>query len=87
MCNPVSQAELLNRSGCQFNIVLGLCVGHDSLFFKHSEGLATVLVTKDRVLAHNPVGALYLADTYFSRVWGPERPDKPPKQPAQGRRR
>jgi uncharacterized metal-binding protein len=87
MCNPVSQAELLNRSGCQFNIVLGLCVGHDSLFFKHSDGLATVLVTKDRVLAHNPIGALYLADTYFSRVWGPDRPDKPPKQPAQGRRR
>ena len=86
MCNPISQAELLNQSGCQFNIVLGLCVGHDSLFFKHSDGLATVLVTKDRVLAHNPIGALYLADTYYSRLWGPERPDKPPKQPAQGRR-
>ncbi len=86
MCNPASQAELLNQSGSEFNIVLGLCVGHDSLFYKYSNALATALVTKDRVLAHNPIGALYLADTYFSRLWGPDRPEKPPKQPAQGRR-
>ena len=86
MCNPISQAELLNRAGCEFNIVLGLCVGHDSLFFRHSQGLATTLVAKDRVLAHNPVGALQLADTYFSRVWGPLRPAAPPKLPAEGRR-
>ncbi|NQV60173.1 MAG: hypothetical protein HQ502_10920, partial [Alphaproteobacteria bacterium] len=46
----------------------------------------TVLVAKDRVLAHNPIGALHLADTYYSRVWGPERPAKPPKIPAAGRR-
>ena len=57
MCNPVGQAVLLNDSGCEFNIVLGLCVGHDSLFFRHSEGPVTVLVAKDRVLAHNPIGA------------------------------
>ena len=85
MCNPVSQAELLNHAGCELNVVLGLCVGHDSLFFRHSEGLATTLVAKDRVLAHNPVGALHLADSYFKRVWGPERPAKPPKIPAEGR--
>ena len=87
MCNPVSQAELLNRSGCELNIVLGLCVGHDSLFFRYSEGLVTTLVAKDRVLAHNPVGALQLADSYYSSVWGPEKPEKPPKLPAEGRRR
>ncbi len=85
MCNPVSQAELLNRAGCELNVVLGLCVGHDSLFFRHSKGLATTLVAKDRVLAHNPVGALQLADTYFSRVWGPLRPATPSKLPAEGR--
>jgi uncharacterized metal-binding protein len=87
MCNPVSQAELLNRAGCELNIVLGLCVGHDSLFFKHSDGLVTTLVAKDRVLAHNPVGALQLADSYYSKVWGPDRPEKPPKLPAEGRRK
>jgi uncharacterized metal-binding protein len=81
MCNPISQAELLNRAGCELNIVLGLCVGHDSLFFKSSQGLATTLVAKDRVLAHNPVGALQLADTYFHRVWGPDRPAEAPKKP------
>jgi uncharacterized metal-binding protein len=81
MCNPVSQAELLNRAGCQLNVVLGLCVGHDSLFFKHSDGLATTLVAKDRVLAHNPVGALQLADTYYSKVWGPLKPAAPRSKP------
>jgi uncharacterized metal-binding protein len=85
MCNPISQAELLNRAGCELNVVLGLCVGHDSLFFKHSTGLATTLVAKDRVLAHNPVGALQLADTYFQRVWGTARPAEPPKKPAPSR--
>jgi uncharacterized metal-binding protein len=85
MCNPLSQAELLNDAGCELNIVLGLCVGHDSLFFRHSRGLATTLVAKDRVLAHNPVGALQLADTYFQRVWGPLRPAAPPTLPAEGR--
>ena len=86
MCNPISQAELLNRAGCELNIVLGLCVGHDSLFFRHSEGLATTLVAKDRVLAHNPIGALHLADSYFQRVWGPDRPASPPRLPSEGRR-
>jgi uncharacterized metal-binding protein len=86
MCNPISQAQVLNRAGCEFNVVLGLCVGHDSLFFKRSDGLATTLVAKDRVLAHNPIGALQLADSYYSRVCGPERPVKPPKLPREGRR-
>jgi uncharacterized metal-binding protein len=86
MCNPIAQAELLNRTGCELNIVLGLCVGHDSLFFRHSKALATTLVAKDRVLAHNPIGALQLADTYYTRVWGPDRPAALPAQPAEGRR-
>ena len=86
MCNPVAQAELLNRAGCELNIVLGLCVGHDSLFFRFSKGLVTTLVAKDRVLAHNPIGALQLADSYFQRVWGPDRPDKLPSKPAAARK-
>jgi uncharacterized metal-binding protein len=73
MCNPIAQAELLNAAGCELNLVVGLCVGHDSLFYRHSKGLVTTVVTKDRVLAHNPVGALNLAESYYSRVWGPER--------------
>lgn len=68
MCNPILQAELLNQYGTEFNIVMGLCVGHDSLFFKYSEALVTTLVAKDRVLAHNPAGALYQASGYYRRL-------------------
>ena len=60
---------------------MGLCIGHDSLFFKHAKAISTVLVAKDRVLGHNPVAALQLADSYYSRLWGPDRPAKPPKLP------
>ena len=86
LCNPVAQAEMLNAHGCEFNIVMGLCIGHDSLFFKYAHAPSTVLVAKDRVLGHNPVAALQLADSYYSRVWGPDRPAKPPKLPVAGRR-
>jgi len=86
ICNPVSQAHLLNERDCELNIVMGLCVGHDSLFYRHSKGLVTTLVAKDRVLAHNPVGALQLADSYFSRIWGPDRPQKPSKRPRKSKK-
>ena len=68
MCNPILQARLLNEAKTDLNVVIGLCVGHDSLFYKHSEALCTTLVTKDRVLAHNPVAALYQADKYYSKL-------------------
>jgi len=87
LCNPIAQAEMLNAHGCEFNVVMGLCIGHDSLFFQHAKGVSTVLVTKDRVLGHNPVAALQLADSYYDRLWGPERPAKPPKLPVAGRRK
>ncbi|MCB9946892.1 MAG: DUF1847 domain-containing protein [Rhodospirillaceae bacterium] len=87
MCNPVTQAKVMNDAGTDFNVLMGLCVGHDSLFLKHADALCTVLVAKDRVLAHNPLGALVLADSYFRRVWGPDKPDRKPKLPAEGRRK
>ncbi|MGM0603382.1 MAG: DUF1847 domain-containing protein [Bacillota bacterium] len=65
-CNPIGQAKFLEESGSEFNIVLGLCVGHDSLFFKHSSAPTTVLAVKDRVLAHNPLGAVYCRNSYYS---------------------
>jgi len=58
-CNPVGQALALARDDTQLNIIVGLCMGHDVLFAKHSRAPVTTLVVKDRVLAHNPVGALY----------------------------
>ena len=68
LCNPVGQAMLLNKAGTELNIAMGLCVGHDSLFFKHSEAPVTVLVAKDRVTGHNPVAALYTSHSYYRRL-------------------
>lgn len=68
MCNPILQAKLLNQLHTDLNVVMGLCVGHDSLFYKYSEAPVTTLVTKDRVLAHNPAAALYQANAYYSRL-------------------
>lgn len=65
MCNPIAQAKYLNEEKTDFNVVLGLCVGHDTLFFKYSEAPVTVFAVKDRVLAHNPLGAIYQADSYY----------------------
>ena len=73
MCNPITQAEILNEAETDFNILVGLCVGHDSLFLKHSKALSTVLVAKDRVLGHNPVAALYGTRGYFRRLMNPEK--------------
>ncbi|MCB7303252.1 DUF1847 domain-containing protein [Bariatricus massiliensis] len=68
MCNPIYQAKRLNAENTEFNIVMGLCVGHDSLFYKHSDALVTTLVTKDRVLGHNPAAALYTANSYYRKL-------------------
>lgn len=65
MCNPIGQAYFLNKAETDFNIVLGLCIGHDSLFLRHSEAPVTVFAVKDRVLAHNPIAALYQEDSYY----------------------
>ena len=71
MCNPVYQAKLLNHERTDFNILLGLCVGHDSLFFKFAEAPTTVLAVKDRVTGHNPLAAIYLSETYYQKLKNP----------------
>ncbi|NQT15049.1 MAG: DUF1847 domain-containing protein [Planctomycetes bacterium] len=40
------------------NVLCGLCVGHDAVFSLTSKAPVTTLIAKDRVLAHNPVGAV-----------------------------
>ena len=59
MCNPIGQAMLLNQAETELNLICGLCIGHDILFTKHSEAPVSTFIVKDRLLAHNPVGALY----------------------------
>ena len=67
VCNPIGQAMVMNAEKTDLNVIIGLCVGHDSLFIRHSKALVTCLVAKDRVLAHNPVGAIYTAKTYYRK--------------------
>ena len=68
MCNPIAQAEILNQMATEFNIMMGLCVGHDALFLKHVNAYTTVFAAKDRVLGHNPMAALYLSKSYYRRL-------------------
>ncbi|MBR4401093.1 MAG: DUF1847 domain-containing protein [Synergistes sp.] len=63
-CNPIEQAEVLNSAGTELNLLIGLCVGHDALFIKHSKAPVVPLAAKDRVLAHNPLGAVYCSAIY-----------------------
>lgn len=67
-CNPVAQAEICNELETDMNIILGLCVGHDMLFNKHSKAPVTTLVVKDRVTGHNPVAVLYGQNFYYKRL-------------------
>ncbi len=67
MCSPIAQAIILNESKTDFNILLGLCVGHDSLFFKHASAPTTVFAVKDLVTGHNPLAAIYTIDSYYER--------------------
>ena len=74
MCNPIVQAELLNRQEVDLAVMLGLCVGHDTLFLKYCKVPCTVLAVKDRVLGHNPLAAIYLSSTpYYGRLKNPAR--------------
>ncbi len=68
MCNPAGQAAILNAAGCELNLLLGLCVGHDTIFIKNSQAPITVVAAKDRVTGHNPLAALYTLDSYGKRM-------------------
>ena len=72
MCNPILQARLLNEAGTELNILMGLCVGHDSLFIKHCKGWCTSLVVKDRVLGNNPAAALYTTNSFYAKLLEPQ---------------
>ncbi|MEI8185313.1 MAG: DUF1847 domain-containing protein [Chlorobiaceae bacterium] len=69
MCNPILQARLLNAEKTDLNVIIGLCVGHDSLFIKYSDAPVTTLIAKDRLLGHNPAAALYTSGFYYKRLF------------------
>ena len=66
MCNPIFQAEIVNNEKVEFNILMGLCVGHDSLVIKYLDAPVTVLAVKDRLMGHNPLAAVYNMDSYYA---------------------
>jgi uncharacterized metal-binding protein len=75
VCNPLMQAEVLNKEETELNVMVGLCLGHDILFIKNSKADVTPLIVKDRVTGHNPVAALYTSHTYYK-----QKLQNPPKQ-------
>ena len=75
MCNPIAQAEILNDAGTELNILLGLCVGHDSLFIKYARAYTTVFAVKDRVLGHNPLALIYTRNSYSAGYLESDLPD------------
>ena len=68
MCNPIAQAMIMNKAGVDLAIMLGLCIGHDTLFIKYCNVPLTVIAVKDRVFGHNPLAALYLSESYYRRL-------------------
>ncbi len=64
-CNPILQAEVLNKEKTDLNMMVGLCVGHDILFLRYSKAETTPLVVKDRSTGHNPIAALYQSQGFF----------------------
>ena len=68
ICNPIYQASIVNDAKVDFNILMGLCVGHDSLVIENLNAPVTILAVKDRLLGHNPMAAVYNMNSYYSFV-------------------
>jgi uncharacterized metal-binding protein len=49
------------------NVLVGLNLGMDCIFTGASEAPVTTLFVKDRMLANNPVGAIY-SDYYLTEI-------------------
>ena len=52
-CNPAGQALVLNRKKPDLVVEMGLCLGHDMIFRQLLDIPLTVLLVKDRTVAHN----------------------------------
>ncbi len=64
-CDPVGQALEFERAGTDLNVIVGMCVGHDTLFMRRSSAPVTSLVVRDLRLRDNPVAALYPRGSYL----------------------
>ncbi len=84
VCNPLGQADVLNRAETQFNLVVGLCVGADALFGHATKAPASTLFVKDKSLANNPIGALY--SEYYLKESVSQAAGRQPNQDSGNRR-
>ena len=66
-CNPIGQADILNKAEVDFNVLIGLCIGTDCIFTQLSNAPVSTLFVKDKSLANNPIGAVY-SDYYLKEV-------------------
>ena len=57
-CNPLAQAHILNMEKTDFNVLVGLCVGHESIFHKNSEAPSSVLIVKDKSNGHKTIESI-----------------------------
>lgn len=57
-CDPISQAKFLNEQNTDFNINVGLCLGHGLLFQKYSKAEVTTFLVKSFAHHHNIVESL-----------------------------
>jgi len=53
-CNPLGEAECLNKANVDFVVMVGFCLGHEQLFAKNIKAPTTTLIVKDRKFKHNP---------------------------------
>jgi len=72
-CNPIVQAEVLNSENLDLHIIVGLCIGHDIQFTKHSKPPVTTFLVKDRLTGHNPMATLY-SNYHHPRLWKEDDP-------------
>ncbi|MGD2070713.1 MAG: DUF1847 domain-containing protein [Gemmatimonadota bacterium] len=61
LCRPSLLAAYLNGRETELNVLVGLCVGADTIFGRESRAPVTTVFVKDKSLANNPVGAVYSA--------------------------
>jgi uncharacterized metal-binding protein len=66
-CNPVAQAEILNRADTDLNVMLGLSLGADCLFTQESRAPVTTLFVKDKSVEDDPICIAY-SKNYLTEI-------------------
>ncbi|MFC2068372.1 DUF1847 domain-containing protein [Chloroflexota bacterium] len=59
LCSGLIMAELLNSEDTDMNILMGICVGQDSLFHKYADAFSVPFVIMDRVYGGATMEGVY----------------------------